>query len=415
MCKIKIVLMALLFVCCFACSDSESGHAPKQLPEAEPIQLRSEFVSKVQQDNTFTFDLLRHTVKADEGEKANTFISPLSVSMALGMALNGAEGETASEMLDAMRIQGYTLEEINEYYKFMRETLLSVDESTRLKIANSVWYRTGFPIEKPYLATIQDFFTKDIREADFSLNTLADINNWVSDQTEKMIPKAIEGIGSNEVLYLINAVYFKGIWRNKFEKEKTQREAFVTENGKINQVNMMNIQEAFEYANDKNAHYLNLPYGNKAFSMVIVLPQEGKQITDVLTGITAESWNNLQFSSHNVNLKLPRFKAEFDYKLEKGILPSMGMKQAFMEKAEFDRISKAKPLYISRVIHKTALEVNEEGTEAAAVTIVDINTSVGPGSDNRLNFFVDEPFLLFIKENSTGIILFAGKMGEVTQ
>lgn len=399
---------------CFACSESEPEPAPGQLPEAEPIPLRSAFTAKVQQDNTFTFDLLRHTVEGDQGEKANTFVSPLSVNMALGMALNGAEGETSSEMFEAMRIQGYNLDEVNEYYKFMREELLKVDASTKLKIANSVWYRTGFTVEQSYLAAIRDVFTKDIREADFTPKTLADINHWVSDATEEMIPEALDQISDDAMMYLINAVYFKGIWRNKFKEEATKKEAFTTESGKQNQVDMMNINEAFDYASDENGHYLNLPYGNNAFSMVVVLPQEGKQLSDVLSGLTSNSWNNLSFNQRNVNLKLPRFKADFNYGLEKKILPAMGMKKAFTGLADFSGITKATSICISRVIHKTALEVNEEGTEAAAVTIIETGvTSVGPGADNRLDFFVNEPFLLFIKENSTGVILFAGKMGEV--
>ena len=398
-----IGLITILFSCQ---SDSEGGKTP--LADADPIVLKTQYVNKVQQDNYFAFNLLKTTLKTEK--QLNVFVSPLSVSMALSMTLNGAKGETFNEMRNALYLSNYSLDEINDYNKTMREAILKIDPSTQIRIANSVWSKQGFPFESLFLQNNQDYYEAEINEKDFNdPNTLKIINQWCSEQTNKKIPKILDQIDPLAIMYLINAVYFKGIWVSQFEKKLTKDLPFYAENGEKELVPIMRQTGTFNLATDDNAAYIELPYGNKAFNMVIMLPHESKTTQDILNNI---NWNELTFSPRSINLELPRFKTECQYELQKQILPEMGMIQSFTPNADFRNISSSSGIYLSRVIHKTYIEVNEEGTEAAAVTAVEVDLTALPNS-NPTAFIVNKPFVFVIRENSTGVILFAGKIGDV--
>ena len=409
--KCAVILLSLF--CCVACGDDGEKIPPQpeplELQDAEPILLKSSYAEKVQNDNSFAFDLLKATVKYES--EPNVFISPLSVSMALSMTLNGAEGETATEMFEALRFGDFTMEEVNDYNKTLREALLSVDPSTELNIANSIWNRQGIPFVEEFKTTNKQFYDAEISTLDFlDPASLGKINGWIAEKTNNRIPEALDEIPEEAISYLVDAIYFKGVWREKFEKSNTQKETFTTEDGRETQVDMMNMEKYFAYAEDDNAGYLKLPYGNNAFSMVIGLPLEGKTVDELLTAIDNDSWGDLNYRGKSVRVKLPKFKAECSYEFEKEILPYLGMRKAFIpEVAKFPRMTPLE-VFVSGVIQKTFVEVNEEGTEAAAATVVEIRpTSV----ESDLNFYVTKPFLFFIQENSTGAILFAGKMGEI--
>lgn len=398
-----------------SCSqDNQDG--PEQLPEkAEPIVLKSAYLNKTAQDNNFAFDLLKTTIQAES--KPNVFVSPLSVSMALSMALNGAKGETADEMLHALRVSGYTMDQLNDYNQTLREALLRVDPSTELGIVNSVWNKAGFPFLETFITANQTFYDAAVREMDFSAPaTLDAINKWCSDNTKGKIPEVLDAIPADAVSYLINAIYFKGIWKMKFEEKQTTSDRFTTEGGSQQIARMMRQTEKFPYASTENGGYLQLPYGNEAFNMVVMLPHDGKSFADLLGELGPETWNNLNYRTCKVNLKLPRFKVACSYNLQKDILPAMGMHKAFQEnEADFSGMTIGARLFISRVIHKTYVEVNEKGTEAAAVTAVEIGYTSAPSTPEEIDFFADKPFLFLIKENSTGAILFAGKIGEISE
>ncbi len=395
-----------------SCSQDENN-GPDQLEKAKPIVLKSEYLNKTAQDNNFAFDLLKTTIHADA--KPNVFISPLSVSMALSMTLNGAKGETAEEMFQALRVSGYTMEQVNDYNQTLREALLKVDPSTELGIANSIWNKKGISFLDAFIQVNQNFYDAEVREMDFSdPATLATINKWCSDATKGKIPEVLDGIPGSAVSYLINAIYFKGIWQMKFEKKQTTDDQFTTESGSRQTVSMMRQTEKFLYASTENGGYLQLPYGNEAFNMVVILPHNGKSVTDLLGEVNSTTWNSLNYRTCKVNLKLPRFKAECSYEMEKEILPAMGMHKAFDEnEADFSGMTTDAYLFISTVIHKTYVEVNEEGTEAAAVTVIGMDTTAALPEPEQIDFFVNKPFLFLIKENSTGAILFAGKIGEI--
>lgn len=404
----------LFFLILLSCSFDDT-RIP-ELPDAKPIVMKAQFEDKLKNNNMFAFDLFKATYKNED--KTNIFISPLSVDMALGMTWNGAAGDTRTEMQAALRNQGYTAEDINEYAKTLREALINADPSTKLAIVNSIWTRSGFNVEQPFIDVNKTNYNAEVKTLDFSSpNAVKEVNNWCAKNTNNKIPEIIKTIPSDAVMYLINAIYFKGIWKYQFDKKDTQDLPFTKENGMTQNVKMMSQTKNLAYSADENACYLEMPYGNKAFSMVIILPQPEKDLKNVIQNISSDSWNNAtkNMQVRTINLKLPRFKLECDYDMEKNILPDMGMKLAFNRSlADFTGINKGGGLSISKVKHKTFVEVNEEGTEAAAVTSVEMAvTSVG--EPQSIDFLVNQPFLFTIKENSTGAILFIGKIGEIPQ
>jgi len=377
--------------------------------DAKPLLLRIGLEKRVAQDNAFAFDLLKKTI--EDSKETNVFVSPLSVSIALGMAWNGANGHTKTEMGTALKMSGLTVADINEYYKVMQTNLPIIDPTTKLNIANSLWYRTNFPVKTDFLKVNYDYFNAEVRELDFAQAWAKDtINNWCSSKTNKLIPTIIEKISQDAMMYLINAVYFKGIWRNKFDKKATTERDFTNELGNTVKVNMMYQKDTFGYYSDAIAQYLDMPYGNKAFSMTAILPQNNKTIADVLNNLTLENWNNTlsNLIEREVILSFPRFKVENKFTLNQ-VLKNMGMPLAFTEFADFSNISDIN-LMISEVLHKTYVTVDEEGTEAAAVTSIGFETTSMP--DYPI-FTVDKPFIFVIREKSTGVILFIGKIGNV--
>ena len=404
----KKTLQLLLFL--FIITACSNQNDVIQVPvDAKPIVLSNILEKRVNQDNEFAFDLLKKTV-ARSGE-INVFVSPLSVSIALGMAWNGANGTTRTEMETALKMSGLSVGDINNYYKIMQSSLPSIDPATKLSIANSMWYKAGFEVKPDFLKVNSDYFNAYIKELDFTKAWALDtINNWCSKKTNTLIPTIIDQIPSNGVMYLINAVYFKGIWNKQFEKKNTSVQKFTNEAGNQGNVNMMYQKDTFRYAETENARYLDLPYGNKAFSMTVILPVANMSPVEVLNSLTTDSWNSTlsQLNLREVMVYLPRFKVTNNFKLN-DVLQDMGMKLAFSDLADFSNIS-VLPLQVSEVIHKTYVSVDEEGTEAAAVTSIGIIFTAMPVIPV---FRVDKPFLFVIREKSTGVILFIGKMGNV--
>jgi serine protease inhibitor len=401
----KSVLFLLPFLLFASCEEPDV-----QLKDAEPIPLKVGMEKRVQQDNAFAFDLFREVIASNNEEK-NIFISPLSVSIALGMTWNGAKGETKTEMETALKMSGMTEDEINEYYQIMLSALPEVDPSTTLNIANSIWYKEGFPVKPDFLQVNQHYFDATVRELDFSKpDALSTINGWCAEKTNNLIKEPLDYIPGDAVMYLINAIYFKGIWAKKFDAKKTSTTNFYAEGGNTVKVDMMHQQDTFGYRSDEQAQYLDMPYGNKAFSMTVILPHEAKTTDEVLENIDTESWNSVisGLSSREVMVYLPKFKTKGKYELKEPLM-RMGMVKAFTEDADLTGIADA-VLLISRVIHSTFCDVNEKGTEAAAVTIVEIIETSMPIIPI---FNANRPFIFVIRENSTGVILFMGKMGQV--
>jgi len=405
--KKNFFLIAVTSVLAFGCNFSDDVKTEKI--GTGPILLSAELQKRVAQDNEFALDMLRNTIKGVDDD--NVFISPLSISVALGMARNGADGSTRTEMETALRMSGLSSDEINEYYRIMLDSLPTADFNTTLKIANSIWYRNGFQVKQPFLDINATFFNSEIRSLDFSKSGAVDsINDWCALKTNNLIKNVITEIPELAMMYLINAVYFKGQWTYQFDKKRTFSTNFTDELGKMSEVNMMNRTDTFAYFRDTDAEYLDLPYGSGAFSMTVILPSIGKTTGDVLDNLNTDRLNTAigQLKKQKVAVSIPRFKAECKYKLSRS-LQDMGMKKAFEDIADFSKISD-QVLYISSIIHKTYVEVTEEGTEAAAVTVIEFETTSLP---EYPIFSANRPFLFLIREKGTGIILFAGKMGAV--
>lgn len=406
----KNLLLLFIALTLFAgCNNNE----PDQGKEPGTINLTSAQKQRVVQDNDFSFDLLKETIK--NSDESNVFISPLSVSLALGMLRNGAVGTTKTEMEAALKMSGLSDSEINEYYRLMQSNLPGMDPKTKLSIANSIWARDdiSFKVKPEFLKTNSDYFNAYFKVMDFNQTWALDtINSWANRKTNGLIPKVLTDIDSSIMMLLMNAIYFKGTWVTQFDKKATSEYAFTNEFNAQVKVNMMNATDTFAYASDDKAQYLDMPYGNKSFSMTVILPTATKTTDDVLIQLNSSSFSKIvsEMKVQKVHVFFPRFKVKNTFMLN-AMLQSMGMKKAFQENAEFDGIASMKPLFVSFVQHDTYVEVTEEGTEAAAVTTIGVGTtSVGP---TEPYFIANKPFLFVIRERSTGVILFVGKMGNV--
>lgn len=379
-----------------------------------PIEGLSRPLSKsekqlVKAGEQFGVDLFKkvHTAEPDQ----NIFISPLSVSMALGMTLNGAKGATADEMRATLTFGNLSEGEINKSYKSLIELLTSLDPKVQMEIANAIWYRQEFAVEKAFIDINKKYFNASVQGLDFnSSSAIETMNGWVRSQTHGKIPKIIDDIDPMIVMFLMNALYFKGTWTFEFKKEMTQEEPFyLTDGGQI-PTKMMKQSNDFKYLATEDFEAVDLPYGNGAFAMAILVPHANKKIADFihsLNGNDFTSWMN-GFKKSAGTVVMPKFKLEYEKTLNQTLI-DLGMPTAFTEQANFEKINADGNLYISEVKHKTFVDVNEEGTEAAAVTSVGIAlTSVGRPTGFYLR--ADRPFLFVIHENHSQTILFMGKI-----
>ena len=378
--------------------------------EVEPVDLRV-----VSANTKFGFNLFNEIRKTEQDK--NIFISPFSVSIALAMTLNGAAGETEQAMTNTLQLQGLSSESINTGYAGLHQTLLTSDPKVTLTIANSLWARQGVPFKQDFLQRNAEFFYAEISTLDFNdPDASKTINEWVNTNTNGKIQKIIDGsIDPAAVLFLINAIYFKGTWQTEFDPSKTQDSTFHLANGGEKQVPMMSrIGDYLYYENhEENFQAIGLPYGDERMSMYVFLPGRESDLAVFLQNLNVENWENWisQFGMQEVVLKVPKFKLEY----RKGLndtLKALGMGIAFVEdQADFSRMSPlGKKLFIKDVLHKTFVEVNEEGTEAAAVTKVEIGvTSVPPPPPE---FIADRPFFFAIRDNETKTVLFMGVVVE---
>ena len=374
--------------------------------DALPRALSASEQKLVNAANDFSFSLFRQLSAAQKD--SNVFTSPLSASMALGMTMNGAAGPTLSQMQSTLGFANASEAEINDGYKSLISLLRGLDASVDFRIANSIWYRNGFPVNQTFVDASRNFFDAQVTALDFnSASAVSTINSWVNTSTAAKIPKIIDVIEQDQVMFLINAIYFKGSWREQFDPKNTTDTQFHGVAGDQPMKLMhRNGKARMLYATDYDA--VDLAYGNSAYTMTVVLPHQGKDISAVAASLTASSWATLAAQLHETtaDLYLPRFKLEWERTLNAD-LKSLGMRDAFIpDGADFTRMSPlGKMLYISVVKQKTYVDVNEEGTEAAAVTNVGIRVTSAPPS-----FRVDRPFIFVIRERLSGTIVFMGKI-----
>jgi len=344
-------------------------------------------------------------------ENTNIFISPASIITAMGMVINGADGTTLAEIVNAFDITQYSLSQLNDTYAAIIKKIPYLDNKTNVSIANSIWYRQNFHLNSEFVLNTKQYFDAEIRGLNFyDPQSVKVINDWVKARTRDKIDRIIERISADDVMYLLNAIYFKGMWQNQFNKQATRDFDFHASPATIVKCQMMHKSGKFQYYEDDTIQAIDLPYGDDIFSMSIFLPKVHHHLDDVVSNL---SYNDLhqwidQFTSQHGTLLLPKFKIEYATSLNE-YLQNIGIRRAFSaSQAEFTKIIASEQFYISDVMHKSYIVVDEEGTEAAAVTRITMKaTALDP---NEFRMVVDHPFFFVIREKSTNLILFMGKV-----
>jgi serine protease inhibitor len=360
--------------------------------------------------NRFGFDLFRTLTAGRPGE--NVFISPYSVSTALTMAWGGARGATARDMARTLRFDGSGGSGVYPAAGSLRQSLAS-DTAVTMAIANSLWLRQGLELKPGYLAAAKKSFGAELSVLDFNDAASAGvINGWVTRATRGKIETIIERIAPDMLLYLINAIYFKASWQAKFDPARTREQDFFLADGTAKRRPLMRRSGQFRYLKGPDFQAVYLPYAGDRMGMYLFLPDRRDGIAAFLSKLSAGEWEQwgTQFTRRKGELALPRFKAEYKQELGRQ-LAALGMGRAFGGGADFSGMA-AGGLSISEVIHKTFLEVNEEGSEAAAVTAVGLRTTAVIAEPPPFEMTVDHPFFLAIADRETGAILFMGAIAD---
>ncbi len=398
-----LLISAILCLSAVSCSKTTDQNLPSD-PVAIP--LTTEQVSLISSENTFAFDLFRE-VLAGSKDTDNIIISPFSISTALSMTVNGAAGNTKDAILAALRAGSLSSDAINTGYGDLSPALLEADQRVKMTIANSMWTEKNFSIKEPFKKSLTSYYKAEAKPFDGS-DPLAykQINSWIEDKTNGLIKNMLNGLDDNTAMLLMNAIYFKAKWKYQFETANTSQETFYLADGNTTQVPMMKQTRNYNIYQGNGFILAEFPYGQGNYVMDVLVPSERGGISELSPVLTTSGFNNAigKMSVKKTNLYLPRFK--FSYKTGlKDILTNMGMGIAFTDSADFTSISDT-GLKIKDVIHQAFIETKEDGTEAAAATVVVfVNTSV---NTDEVNLRLDHPFAYIIRETSTNSILFMG-------
>jgi serine protease inhibitor len=374
-------------------------------------------------DNAFGFRLLNAVQKTTRG--GNVVLSPVSAALNLSMVLNGAEGQTKHEMLAALSLSGLDGSAINTANAQLIKTIRQPTKSITLSVADSLWVDSRRATLSPdYVKRVQAFYDAEVVDLDFSgPNAAQRINGWASKETHEKIPKVIDRIDPAELVLLLNAVYFKGEWAHKFDKEKTQQRDFTLEGGSTKQVPRMAQSGRFDYFETPDMQAIRLPFGEGDLVMEVLLPAKSSSLGALEAQLTAEHWKDWQghYTARPGSVELPRFELRSNYRLN-GPLQALGMKRAFtpgesqlagMLSSDPDQ-SHEGPLSISSVLQSTYWKVDEEGSEAAAVTTTGIRATAVARPEQPFQFIVDRPFFCAIQDQRSGALLFVGAIHDPT-
>ncbi len=403
------IFIAFLFVANVSCQQQETNPDDNKI-----IQLDEKSAQLIESDNAFGLEIFRKI--REESAKENIMISPLSISVALAMAYNGAGSDTKTEMENALKLNGLTPEQINNSYKMLIAALQSLDEDVVFELANAIFYAKQFDVKSPFLNTNKNYYDAKVESLDFSSpSSVKHINDWVAEKTHDKIVKIVESLSPDDRMVLLNAIYFNGIWSVKFDEDGIKMHNFNKKGGANIEVPMMNKEDKLEYTTNSLFSAIKLPYGTGQYNMVVLLPGSDKNSADIIDDLSADNWNEWMKSfeiEEHVVVTMPRFKFAFELQLN-NVLKKMGMQKAFVSsQSDFTEITDDKKLYISSVVHKSFIDVNENGTEAAAVTSVTFSTtSIGSGDQiKKIYFTADRPFVFAITEKDTDAILFIGEV-----
>ncbi len=416
-----VAAMVTLWGCGGSGRQNETGYGmnrfaatPERVSAATKAITEGKGAAVANSGNDFGFRLLGELWK----DKPNTslFISPVSVDLALGMTYNGAGGDTQKAMAKALGVEKVDITQFNEASQNIMTVLANPDPKVKLEMANSIWIHKDFKVKPDFVTRNQQHFNAEVSNLDFAAPEAAKtINEWVKENTGEKIPTIVDDIDPEVRMMLVNAVYFKGLWSNPFELSQTKDGEFTKFDGKKVTAPMMTRGgDDFLYQDSKDFQAVQLPYGNGQVKMVVVLPKQTDKFGDFMKSLSGKNWSAWmkQFKTMQGTVTIPRWKAEQSFML-KDSLSALGMANAFDPKvADFSGMRQEKDLYIGRVIHKTFVDVNEEGTEASGATGVEMRPTSMPMPDKVFTFKADRPFLYAIVDSKSDIVLFLGVMGD---
>lgn len=391
---------------CESTTGPGDGGPPAVIGEL-PRELSGSEEAVIEAGNTFAFDLLRE-VKAEAPDE-DVFLSPLSASMALAMTMNGADGETYDEMRDALRLDGLSEEELNAGYRDLIELLTELDPDVEMALGNAIWYRDYLTLRDGFRDRAETYFDARVEGLDFDSPDAPEIiNQWVSDATRERIEEMVEPpIPGNVVAFLMNAIYFKGSWTQPFDPEDTREGDFHLPDGSTASAELMTRDDTVAYYRGSDFQAVDLPYGGKAFSMTVLVPDETDGVAGLVERLDPETWAEVTdgLAVQRVDLGLPRFEVEWEGELN-DVLQILGMERPFIPGADFSRMFEDSAPWIDEVKQKSFVRVDEEGTEAAAATKVVMVDSAPP------RVWADRPFVFALRERLSGTILFLGAVQE---
>jgi serpin B len=418
---------SLLMMSCSS-SDIEEDLEPKSIvdmySESQTIQLTQAQQVFVNDNNTFTLNFLKAVNETDRSGKSFIY-SPLSITYVLGMVNDAATGQTEQELEQALGFHQGGINAVNDYCKNLIDNLPKVDNKVTLNIANAIFLNKNYTLKPQFTQDMQTYYNAKAEALDFGApETLDHINGWAKEKTNGMIPNILDEIDPYMVSYLLNAIYFKADWASKFDKNNTKTESFTTDNGKT-ELPLMHQNVLINYVNNGVYSAIKMPYGNGYWDMTVMLPEDGKTTDDIISQLSSRGFNDVEgfcgtmggvFKPYEVDLKLPRYETESDTKDVPtgliGLLQKMGINRIFDGSlAEIPNMANVH-VYISMMRQKAKIKVNEEGSEAAAVTVAGITfTSYinEPVQYPKAVFHANRPFVYVIREASSGVILFVGK------
>ena len=423
------MLLLVLTGCSNSDEEVDLGDAKRvinMLSEPIPIELTPEQRVFANDNNQFTLNFLKTVNEVDQTAKSFIY-SPLSITYVLGMVNDAATGQTERELEEALGFHEGGIQAVNDYCKKLIDGLPKVDKDVTLDIANAIFVNQNDNLKEPFQQDMQTYYDAKAEALDFSSpQTLNHINGWCKEKTNGMIPSILDEVDPSMVSYLLNAIYFKADWGSKFDEKNTRNEAFTTPSG-ITKLPLMHQKVLIAYAKNSIFSTVSIPYGNGLWNMVVMLPEDGKTTDDIIShlasyGMTMYGFCGTMgdtFSSYEVDLKLPRFETSSDtdeLDIEKGLvglMKKMGINRAFIDGvAEIPNMCEV-PVYIDMMRQKAKIKVNEEGSEAAAVTVAGMKEMSAGGGEPieypKATFHANRPFVYVIREASSGVILFVGK------
>ena len=434
---VTIVLSGAMVSCSSSEDDADLGEAKtvvNMLSESIPIELTPEQQVFAGDNNQFTLNFLKTVNEVDLSGKSFIY-SPLSITYVLGMVNDAATGQTEKELEETLGFHEGGIQAVNEYCKKLIEGLPKVDDKVTLNIANAIFVNNYYTLKEPFQKDMQTYYDAKAEALNFSSpQTLDQINSWCNEKTKGMIPTILDEVDPAIVSYLLNAIYFKADWSSKFDQKNTKEEGFTTEKGET-KLPMMHQKVLIQYVNNGMFSAVKIPYGNNMWNMMVMLPEEGFTTDHIINHLAGLGLNGVEgafceiedgiatmsvksFSPHEVDLKRPRFETNSDtndlINVDglMGLLQKMGIQRAFIDgSAEIPNMCEGYNLYIEMMRQKAKIKVNEEGSEAAAVTVAAVNYKSAsiPIEYPKATFHANRPFVYVIRDASSGVILFVGK------